>query len=62
MSALELSTLTLPTARVGTSPLPPLRTTADLHTATDLSPSGADGIDAEMAANLAYGRVASVLP
>jgi hypothetical protein len=62
VSALELSTLTLPTARVGTGPLPPLQSTADLHTAPDLSPTDADGIDAEMAANLAYGRVASVLP
>ena len=62
MSALELSTLTLPTARVGSSPLPPLRTTADLHTATAYATEGPGAIDDEMVANLAYGRLPSVLP
>ena len=62
MSALELSTLTVPTARLGTSPLPPLRTTADLHAAAAYSTDGPGGIDEEMAANLAYGHLTSVLP
>jgi len=62
VSALELSTLTLPTARVGTSRLPPLQPTADLHAvALDTSDTAA-GIDEEMAANLAYGHRPSVLP
>jgi len=62
VSALELSTLTLPTARVGTSPLPPLHSTADLHTVAADARTGGDGIDEEMAANLAYGHRSSVLP
>ena len=60
MSALELSTLTLPTARVGTSLLPALRPSADLHAAGELT--GSEGVDEEMAANLAYGHLTSVLP
>ena len=55
-------TLTLPTARVGTSPLPPLRSTADLHTSAAYATEGPGAIEPEMATNLAYGRVASVLP
>ncbi|HEY5784620.1 MAG TPA: DUF5107 domain-containing protein [Microlunatus sp.] len=62
MSALELSTLTLPTARVGTSPLPPLRSTADLHTVAADDSDSVDSIDEEMSANLAYGHRPSVLP
>ena len=62
MSALELSTLTLPTARVGISPLPPLQPTADLHAGALDTSDIAAGIDEEMAANLAYGHRRSVLP
>jgi hypothetical protein len=62
VSALELSTLTLPTARVGTSRLPPLSSTADLHTSAAYATEGPGAIEPEMATNLAYGRVASVLP
>ncbi len=62
MSALELSTLILPTARVEVGPLPPLRPSDDLHAGADVDASAENGIDAEMAANLAYGRVGSVLP
>ncbi|HYI55208.1 MAG TPA: DUF5107 domain-containing protein, partial [Microlunatus sp.] len=62
MSALELSTLTLATAPVGIGPLPPLRPTADLHAVEVQGTDGDQGIDEEMAANLAYGRVPSVLP
>ena len=57
MSTLDLTTLTLPSAAVTANPLPPLRSIGDLHTSV-----AADGIDAEMATNLAYGRVRSVLP
>jgi hypothetical protein len=61
VSALELSTLTVPTARVATTSLPALRPTADLHATGDVI-DGTEGIDEEMAANLAYGHLASVLP
>jgi hypothetical protein len=54
---LELSTRTLPTVPVGVDPLPPLRSTADLHVAV-----ATEGIDAEMEQNLAYGHLPSVLP
>ena len=57
MSTLDLTTLTLPSAGVAVDPLPLLRSTADLHTAV-----AGDDVDEEMAANLAYGRVRSVLP
>ncbi|HEU5485900.1 MAG TPA: DUF5107 domain-containing protein, partial [Microlunatus sp.] len=57
MSTLELTSLTLPTAEVTVDPLPPLRGTADLHTV-----AATDGLDEEMVAALAYGRVSSVLP
>jgi hypothetical protein len=62
VSALELSTLTLATAPVGIGPLPPLRPNADLHAVEGRGTDGDQGIDEEMAANLAYGRVPSVLP
>jgi hypothetical protein len=58
MSELRLETLTMPTAEVGpVNPLPPLFSTADLHTVVD--PGEAD---AEMRHNIGYGRVGSVLP
>ncbi len=58
MSELRLETLTMPTAEVGpVNPLPPLFSTADLHTVVD--PGEAD---AEMRHNVGYGRVGSVLP
>jgi tetratricopeptide (TPR) repeat protein len=58
MSELRLGTLTMPTADVGpVNPLPPLFSTADLHTVAD--PGEAD---AEMRHNIGYGRVHSVLP
>ena len=58
MSELRLETLTMPTADVGpVNPLPPLFSTADLHTVVD--PGEAD---AEMRHNIGYGRVRSVLP
>ena len=58
MTELRLETLTMPTAEVGpVNPLPPLFSTADLHTVAD--PGEAD---AEMRHNIGYGRVHSVLP
>src|SRR5688572_16184687 len=58
MSELRLGTLTMPTADVGpVNPLPPLFSTADLHTVAD--PGEAD---AEMRHNIGYGRVHTVLP
>jgi hypothetical protein len=58
MSELRLETLTTPTADVGpVNPLPPLFSTADLHTRVD--PGEAD---ADMRRNIGYGRVTSVLP
>src|SRR4051794_8711007 len=58
MSELRLETLTMPTAEVGpVNPLPPLFSTADLHTVVD--PGEADK---EMRHNVGYGRVSSVLP
>ena len=58
MSELRLETLTMPTADVGpVNPLPPLFSTADLHTVVD--PGDADD---EMRHNIGYGRVRSVLP
>lgn len=57
MATVELSSLILPTAAIGTDPLPPLRFTRDLHAAVSTS-----GVDPEMAANLAYGHVSSILP
>ncbi len=58
MSELRLETLTMPTADVGpVNPLPPLFSTADLHTVVD--PGEAD---ADMRHNIGYGRVRSVLP
>jgi hypothetical protein len=58
MSELRLETLSMPTAEVGpVNPLPPLFSTADLHTVVD--PGEAD---AEMRHNVGYGRVRSVLP
>ena len=58
MTELRLETLTMPTADVGpVNPLPPLFSTADLHTVAD--PGEAD---AEMRHNIGYGRVHSVLP
>jgi hypothetical protein len=58
MSELRLEALVMPTADVGPeNPLPPLFSTADLHTVVD--PGEAD---AEMWHNIGYGRVRSVLP
>jgi hypothetical protein len=57
VAIVEPSSLVLPTAPVGVDHLPPLRPTADLH-----SVASADGVDDQMRANLAYGRVRSLLP
>jgi hypothetical protein len=58
MSELRLETMSMPSAEVGpVNPLPPLFSTADLHTVVD--PGEAD---AEMRHNIGYGRVGSVLP
>ena len=62
MSTVELSTLRLPTAQVGIDPLPPLRATTDLHQEAALQNLPDAGVDEEMAAGLAYGKVSSVLP
>jgi hypothetical protein len=63
VASVELSTLTLPTASVTVDPLPPLRQASDLHSALIADRAlVTDGIDEEMADNLAYGHVSSLLP
>ncbi|GAA3245230.1 DUF5107 domain-containing protein [Dactylosporangium siamense] len=58
MSTLELSTVTVPAASMGpANPLPPLRRLRDFHAGLE-----AGVADAEMAANLEYGHVTSLLP
>ncbi|MEV4515211.1 DUF5107 domain-containing protein [Dactylosporangium sp. NPDC049525] len=58
MTRVFLSTLTLPTAPMkGDNPLPPLRPLRDIHAGID-----AGAADADMAANLSYGHVTSLLP
>ena len=58
MTILELRSIVLPMPRRGPlNPLPPLRLLGDLHDDIDCT-----GLDAEMARNIAYGKVSSVLP
>jgi Domain of unknown function (DUF5107) len=58
MTTLDIRSVVLSMPRRGPlNPLPPLRLLGDLHDTVDSA-----GLDAEMARNLAYGRVSSVLP
>ncbi|GAA2760198.1 DUF5107 domain-containing protein [Actinopolymorpha rutila] len=58
MAELRTEQVSMPVAAVGPpNPLPPLRSTRDVHAEIDTS-----GVDEEMARNLRYGRVATVLP
>ena len=58
MTILDIRSIVLPTPRRGPlNPLPPLSLLGDLHDDIDCT-----GLDAEMARNIAYGHVSSVLP
>jgi hypothetical protein len=58
MTSLDIRSIVVSMPRRGPlNPLPPLRLLGDLHDAVDPA-----GLDAEMARNLAYGSVGSVLP
>jgi hypothetical protein len=58
MTSLDIRSIVLATPRRGPlNPLPPLRLLGDLHDDID-----GTGLDAEMARNIAYGSVSSVLP
>jgi len=59
MSELRVETLVMPAAEVGPeNPLPPLKSAGEIHAVDQAS----SGIPAEMLRNIAYGRVASLLP
>ena len=58
MTILDIRSIVLPTPRRGPlNPLPPLSLLGELHDDIDCT-----GLDAEMARNIAYGNVSSVLP
>jgi hypothetical protein len=58
MTILDIGSIVLSMPRRGPlNPLPPLRLLGDLHDVVDSA-----GLDAEMARNITYGRVSSVLP
>jgi hypothetical protein len=58
MTILNIRSIVMSMPRRGPlNPLPPLRLLGDLHDAVDSA-----GLDAEMARNITYGRVSSVLP
>jgi len=59
MSELRIETLVMPAAEVGPeNPLPPLKSAGDVHVVDQ----AISGIPEEMLRNIAYGRVASLLP
>ena len=58
MTILDIRSIVVPMPRQGPlNPLPPLRLLGDLHDDIDCA-----GLDEEMARNIRYGNVSSVLP